>query len=142
MTGVLCAVAGAAPAAGVTIQLTTPRTLTFISGGILQAVTAYRIASDGFVYTAANSTGTYTQQEQWISNVALVGDYQALVTASGDTPTGPLGAPPVVLSTTRSWELTASPGNAFNTQLTVTIRDTATNTTRATAIINMNSDAT
>lgn len=140
MTGVLCAVAGAA-SAGVTIQLTTPRTLTFISGGVLQAVTAYRVASDGFVYTAANSTGSYTQQEQWISNVALVGDYEVRVTSAGDTPSGTLNTW-LALSTTRSWELTATPGNAFTTQLTVEIRDTATSTVRATAIINLNSDAT
>jgi hypothetical protein len=139
MTGVLCAVAGAA-SSGVTIQLTTPRTLTFISGGILQAVTAYRVASDGFVYTAEGTSASYMPQEQWISNVALVGDYQVRVASAGDTPSGTLNTW-LALSSTESWELIASPGNSFNTQLTVEIRDTATETVRATAIINMNSDA-
>lgn len=141
MTGVLCAVAGAA-SSGVTIQLTTPRTLTFSSGGGGFAVTAYRVASDGFVYTAANSTGTYSQQEQWISNVALVGNYEVRVTASGDVPTGSAVNTWLELSTTRSWDLTASPGNLLSTTLTVEIRDTATSTVRATATINMTSDAT
>ena len=135
MTGVLCVVAGAA-SSGVTIQLTTPRTLLFIATGGASAITGYRLSNDGFVYTTAGTSGTYSPQEQWISNTALVGDYQAVVTASGDTPTGTLGTP-VVLNTTNSWELTAFPGESFNTQLTVTIRDTATNTTRATAIINL-----
>jgi hypothetical protein len=140
MTGVLCAVAGAA-SSGVTIQLTTPVTLFFISGGGGFAATAYRVASDGFVYTAANSTGTYSQQEQWISNVALVGDYEVRATASGDTPTGSALNTWLALSTTRSWDLTASPGNFLSTTLTVEIRDTATSTVRATATVNMTSDA-
>jgi hypothetical protein len=142
MTGVLCAVAGATSAAGPTVQLTTPLSLIFASGGILQAVTAYRVANDAFVYTAQGTSASYSQQEQWLSDPALVGNYEVRATLnSGDTPTGTLGTW-LSLSTTRSWVLTASPGNLLNANLTIEIRDTATSTVRATATVTMQSDAT
>jgi hypothetical protein len=141
MTGVLCVVAGAA-SSGVTIQLTTPRTLTFISGGILQAVTGYRLSNDGFVYTAAGTSASYMPQEQWISNTALVGNYEVRASLdTGDTPSGTFGTW-TALSATQSWELTASPGNNLSSVIFIEIRDTATSTVRATATISMNSDAT
>lgn len=127
---------------GVVVDLTSPVTITHSSGGILASATGYRVAADGFVYRAASSVSpSYTQFEQWISAPALAGDYEVRVTATGDTPTGSALGTWLALSSTRSWELIASPGGTLTATLTVEIRDTATATVRDTATVTMTSEA-
>jgi len=137
MTGVLCVMAGAS--SGPLIQLTTPRTISYSSGGLFQAVAGYRVDSDAFVYTAANFNGVYTASEQWDSDPSTVGNYEVRATLfSGDTPTGSALAPSwLLLSSDRTWELVASPGNVLSCTLTIDIRDTATSTIRATATVDL-----
>ena len=128
---------------GPNIQLTTPRNVSYSSGGSFQAVAGYRVDSDAFVYTAANFNGVYSVQEQWDSDPSTVGNYEVRATlVSGNTPTGSALAPSwLLLSSDRTWELVASPGNVLVCTLTIEIRDTATSTVRATATVNLTADA-
>ena len=140
MTGVLCVMAGASSVP--LIQLTTPRSVSYTSGGIFQAVAGYRVDSDAFVYTAANFNGVYTASEQWDSDPSTVGNYEVRATlASGNTPTGSALATWLILSSDRTWELVASPGNVLSCTLTIDIRDTATSTIRATATVDLFANA-
>lgn len=140
MTGVLCVMAGAS--GGPLIQLLTPVSVFYASGGLFQAVASYRVANDAFIYTAANFNGVYSVQEQWDSIPSTVGNYEVRATlVSGNTPTGSALGSWLVLSTTRDWTLTASPGNVLVCTLTIEIRDTATSTVRATATVNFTADA-
>ena len=127
----------------IVINLNSPVTVVYASGGILSAVAGYRVDSDSFVYTAANFNGVYSQQEQWDSVPATVGDYEVRATlVSGNTPSGSALSTWLVLSSDRTWQLSASPGNLLACTLTIEIRDTATSTVRATATVNLEADAT
>ena len=142
MSGIHMALLGAG--GGPVIKLTSPVNVIYASGGLLPAVAGYRVDSDSFVYTAANFNGVYSQQEQWDSDPATVGNYevQATLTPGGDTPSGSALSSWLVLSAGRTWELSASPGNFLTCTLTIEIRDTATSTVRATATVNLEADAT
>jgi hypothetical protein len=130
-------------AGGPLIQLTTPRTISYTSGGILSAQAGYGLDPDSYVYTAANFSGSYTQSEQWDSVPATTGNYEVRATlVSGNTPAGSALATWLVVSTFRSWLLNASPGNFLTCVLTVEVRDTATSTVRATASVTLTADAT
>lgn len=141
MTGILCVLAGGA--GGPIIQLTTPRTISFTSGGILTARAGYGLDPDSYVYTAANSAGTYSQSEQWNSIPSTTGNYEVRATlVSGSTPAGSALATWLAVSSFRSWMLTATAGNFLTCVLTVEVRDTATSTVRATASVTLTADAT
>jgi hypothetical protein len=141
MSGIQMALLGSA--GGPLIQLTTPRTVSYASGGIFTAVAGYRVDSDSFIYTAANFNGVYSVQEQWDSNPTTVGNYEVRATlVSGNTPSGSALSTWLVLSSDRTWELSASPGNLLTCVLTIEVRDTATSTVRATATVTLNADAT
>jgi hypothetical protein len=130
-------------AGGPLIQLTTPRTISYTSGGILNARAGYGLDPDSYVYTAANTSGAYTQSEQWDSVPATTGNYEVRATlVSGNTPAGSALATWLVVSSFRSWMLTASPGNFLTCVLTIEVRDTATSTVRATASVTLQADAT
>jgi hypothetical protein len=140
MSGIMCVLLGSG--SGPLIQLTTPRSVSYTSGGIFQAVAGYRVDSDAFVYTAANFNGVYTASEQWDSDPSTVGNYEVRATlASGNTPTGSALATWLILSSDRTWELVASPGNVLSCTLTIDIRDTATSTIRATATVDLFANA-
>lgn len=127
----------------VVIQLTSPVTVAYASGGFLSATTGYRVANDGYVYTGGWSVSpSYGQEEQWDNVVGTVGNYEIYVSkTSGDTPTGTLNTW-LNLGTTRDWTLTATAGNFKTCVLAVQIRDTATSTVQATATLTLESDAT
>lgn len=141
MSGIQMALLGSGGAPN--IQLTTPITVAYASGGFLAANTGYRVANDGYVYTGGWSvTPSYSQFEQWDSIPSTVGNYEVRATLnSGTTPTGTLNTW-LNLGTTREWTLTASTGNFLTCNLTIEIRDTATSTVRATATLTLESDAT
>jgi len=121
---------------GPLIQLNTPVTVSYTFGSSLGAYAGYRLDSDSFVYTAANSSGAYTVAEQWDSIPATVGSYEARATlVTGDTPSGSALSTWLTLSADQTWQLFASPGNAFSCTLTIEIRDTASSTVRATATV-------
>lgn len=123
-----------------TITLT-GRNVTSFSGGVLSANAGWRASNDSYVYTGVGSgTPTYTQREQWDSIPATVGNYEIYVSYTGDAPSGTFNTW-LNLGTTRTWLLTASPGNVLAATLSVQIRDTATSTVRATATINLTADA-
>jgi hypothetical protein len=127
----------------IVIQLTTPRTISYTSGGILSAQAGYGLDPDSYVYTAANFSGSYTQSEQWDSVPATTGNYQVRATLnSGSTPTGSALSTWLTVSSFRSWLLNASPGNFLTCNLTIEVRDTATSTVRATASVTLRADAT
>lgn len=140
MSGILTAFFGSG---GPVIKLTSPVSITYASGGMFAAVAGYRVDSDSFVYTAANFNGVYSQQEQWDSDPTTVGNYEVRATlVSGDTPSGSALSTWLVLSSDRTWQLSASPGNFLACTLTIEIRDTATSTVRATATVDLEADAT
>lgn len=140
MTGILCVLAGSG--GGPLIQLTTPRTISFTSGGVT-ARAGYGLDPDSYVYTAANSAGTYSQSEQWDSIPSTTSNYEVRATlVSGNTPAGSALATWLVVSSFRSWMLTATAGNLLTCVLTVEVRDTATSTVRATASVTLTADAT
>lgn len=123
-----------------TITLT-GRNVTSFSGGVLSANAGWRASNDSYVYTGVGSGApTYTQREQWDSIPATVGNYEIYVSYTGDAPSGTFNTW-LNLGTTRTWLLTASPGNVLAATLSVQIRDTATSTVRATATINLTADA-
>ena len=125
------------------IQLTTPITVAFPSGGSAPAKTGYRVANDSYVYTGVGTTAlSYSQFEQWDSISSTVGNYEVRATYnSGTTPTGTLNTW-LNLGTTQEWSLNAPTGNFRTCNLTIEIRDTATSTIRATATLTLESDAT
>ena len=140
MSGILTAFFGSG---GPLIRLTSPVSIAYASGGIFSAIAGYRVDSDSFVYTAANFNGVYSQQEQWDSDPTTVGNYEVRATlVSGNTPSGSALSTWLVLSSDRTWQLSASPGNLLACTLTIEIRDTATSTVRATASVTLEADAT
>ena len=127
--------------AGTPVITLTSRNVTSFSGGILSANAGWRASNDSYVYTGVGSGApTYTQREQWDSIPATVGNYEIYVSYTGDTPSGTFNTW-LNLGTTRTWLLTASPGNVLAATLSVQIRDTATSTVQATATINLTADA-
>jgi len=141
VSGILTAFFGSG---GPLIRLTSPVSIAYASGGIFSAIAGYRVDSDSFVYTAANFNGVYSQQEQWDSDPTTVGNYEVRATkvGVGDTPSGSVLNSWLVLSSDRTWQLSASPGNLLACTLTIEIRDTATSTVRATASVTLEADAT
>ena len=141
MSGIQMALLGSGGAPK--IQLTTPITVAYASGGFLSATTGYRVANDAFIYTGTGSVSpSYSQFEQWDSVPSTVGNYEVRATLnSGTTPTGTLNTW-LNLGTTQTWTLTAPTGNFRTCNLTIEIRDTATSTVQATAILTLESDAT
>lgn len=125
-----------------TIALT-GRTVSYTSGGLLQAQVAYRVASDAFVYSGTGSAVlSYAQQEQWDSQPATVGDYEVRLTRnSGTSPTGSALGTWLPLSSTQTWVLTASAGNVLTSNLTAEIRKTSSGVVLATATIILEADA-
>lgn len=141
MTGILAAMVGIGGGGGTPIITLTNRNVTYFSGGVLSANAGWRASSDSYVYTGVgSSTPTYTQREQWDSQPATVGDYEIYVSYTGDTPSGTFNTW-LNLGTTRTWLLTASPGNVLSATLSVQIRDVATSTVQATATIDLTADA-
>lgn len=139
MSGILAAFFGSG---GPVIRLNTPVTVSYTSGGGFQAVAGYRVDSDSYVYTAANFTGVYSQQEQWDSDPTTVGNYEvrAAIVGFGDTPSGsPLNSW-LSLSSDRTWELVASGDYALSCTLTVEIRDVVGGAVRATATVDLFAD--
>lgn len=140
MTGILAAMVGIG-GGGAPIITLTDRSVTNFSGGILSANAGWRASNDSYVYTGVGAgSPTYTQREQWDSQPATVGDYEIYVSYTGDAPSGTFNTW-LNLGTTRTWLLTASPGNVLSATLSVQIRDTATSTVRATATIDLTADA-
>ena len=128
---------------GPVIKLTSPVAVRFASGGVSSASTGYRVANDGFVYTAAGSSLSYVQQEQWDSIAATVGNYEVRATVnSGTTPGGSATGSWLNLGTTRSWTLTATIGTTRTCDLTIEIRDATSLSVLATASVTLTSDAT
>jgi len=125
------------------IQLTSPISVAYASGGFFPAVVGYQLANDGYVYTGEGTfSPSYSQFEQWDTASSTVGNYEARATLnSGTTPTGTLNTW-LNLGTTRTWSLSAATGNFQTCNLTIEIRDTATSTVRATAILTLEADAT
>jgi hypothetical protein len=141
VTGILCALVGSG-GGGPLIQLTTPRTIAYNSGGILSAQAGYGLDPNSYVYTAANSNGSYSQSEQWDSIPATTSNYQVRATLnSGDTPTGSALATWLTVSTFRSWLLNASAGTLLTCNLTIEVRDIATSTVQATATVTLRANA-
>lgn len=129
----------------VVIQLTSPVTVAYASGNLTAAVAGYAIDPDGYVYTAAAATATYSQFEQWDNVAATTGNYQVRATLnSGDTPSGTLGTW-TTITARQTWQLisTRPGGGQYKTcNLTIEIRDTATSTVRATATVTLEADST
>lgn len=125
-----------------TITLT-GRTVSYASGGLLQAQVAYRVASDAFVYSGTGSAVmSYAQQEQWDSQPATVGDYEVRLTRnSGNSPTGSALGTWLPLSSTQTWVLTASAGNFLTSNLTAEIRKASSGVVLTTATIILGADA-
>jgi hypothetical protein len=141
MSGIQMALLGSAGTP--LIQLTTPVSVVYFSGGFFPAVVGYQVANDGYVYTGAgNFSPSYSQFEQWDTSSSTVGNYEVRATLnSGTTPTGTLSTW-LNLGTTRTWSLSAAAGNFQTCNLTIEIRDTATSTVQATAILTLEADAT
>jgi hypothetical protein len=127
---------------GPNIQLNTPVTVSYTSGGVFGAYAGYRVDSDAFVYTAANFTGVYSQQEQWDSDPTTVGNYevQASKVGFGDTPSGSALNSWLPLSSDQAWQLFASGDYALSCTLTVQIRDIVGGVVRATATVDLFAD--
>lgn len=142
MTGILCVLAGSAGAPR--IQLTTPVTVSFSSGGLTNARTSYQVNSDSFVYTGLGAaTITYTKQEQWDSVPSTVGNYEVRATVSGGvTPSGSATGSWLNLGTTQAWTVVSTPGNTNTSSLTIEIRAVGTTTVLATSSVTLTSDAT
>jgi hypothetical protein len=128
---------------GPSVLLASPVTLFYFSGGLLPAVTGYKVDSDGSVYTAENASGAYTIQQAWISDPTKVADFEVRATVvSGATPTGSVTATWLQLNADRLWELQASAGTLLQCVLTIEIRQSASAAVVATATVDMTSDAT
>ena len=145
MSGIHLALLGGG---GPVIQLSTPVTVSFASGGFSSATTGYGLYTDGYVYTQAgaiappfSSTGY-----QWDNIPSTVGNYEvrATYTGGGTIPTQSTGTTGnwTSLSTNVSWSIIAPSGNLRTGTMTVEIRDAASGTVRATATVTLESDAT
>lgn len=139
MTGVSCVMAGIGSSATV-ISLSSPVNL-FYGDPLAGAIVGYQVSSDGFVKTAENSTGTYSNFARWISSGGVVGDYEARASlVSGTSPSGSAVGSWLVLSSPRAWSVSAPPAGSTLCTLTIEIRDTATSTVRATATVNLDAE--
>lgn len=139
MSGIMLAAAAANSTPVIAI---TNQTISWLSGGVLAAFAGYRLDTDGIAYKGRGSgTPSYTTIETWDTLSYTTGNYEAYVTASGDTPTGTLGSW-VNLGTQQTWQLMGNPGNYVACVLSVQIRDVATSTVQTTATINLIADAT
>lgn len=132
MSGIMTAAAGAvgnSPASAILL----PANIT--SQGIGTREATFRLHSDGTVYYGDNST--FVPQYAWRQSGASA-DYEARVTINY----GPISGTSVVwlpLSTTRDWSISDTTGGFEdeNGQIEVQIRDVATSTVLATAIVNL-----
>lgn len=127
---------------GPIIQLSSPVTASFLSGGVSQAVTGYFVSTDGFVYKTAGPTLSYSQQEKWNSDAATVGNYEVRATvAAGTAPAGAALATWLACSTSRSWTLTSVITQTQSCDLTIEIRNATTLAVLATSTVSLISDA-
>jgi len=98
------------------------------------AKSIYKLASSGYAQESIND-GAFTNIEQVCTGD--VSDYEVRVGLfTGDTPFGPVGTWEN-LSTEPFWRLTASSEGTLTTDLYMEIRDVATETSQATAVITL-----
>lgn len=122
----------------------TNQTISYSSGGITAAATAYRLANDGNAYRGLGSVApSYSLIAPWDTQSATVGNYEVYVTGTGDTAnlTGSALNTWLNLGTTQSWVLSASAGNVLSVTLTVQIRQVGTTTVLTSATITLSSSA-
>jgi hypothetical protein len=97
---------------------------------------SYTLDNDGKVYSQAN-TDPRVFIEQWLQTGGTASNYEAQATlVTGDTPTGTLGSY-LTLGNDEFWSLSATAGHTKQCDISVSIRDVATQTVRTTATITM-----
>jgi hypothetical protein len=100
----------------------------------------FHLNSDGFVYTRTSST--LTQRYAWISNPAMVGQYECRATVtSGSLSAGTTGAWQSC-ATTRTWTRGTGAGTSAFCGFTLEIRSAATAAVAASATITIEADRT
>ena len=133
MTGILCAIACAGGGVGGTVATPDLNPNASNPGGV--AVAVLSLSSAG-AYSATNDlSGDYC------TPASLASQLDARLTVnSGFALTGAATGVWLNLGTTRSWSLTAAPGETRLTDCTLLIRETATGTVRDTSAVSFSAE--
>ena len=101
----------------------------------------YEVRSNGKVYRSTIG-GAVSYYEDWLLSGAA-GDYQVRATVTSGSVSGSATGSWLALTSTRAWSVTDNfaGGPSATANITVEIRDTATNTVRASASITLNANA-
>lgn len=120
----------------------TNKSVSYSSGGIVSASTAYRLDTDGKAYLGQGAISpSYFVAETWDTVASTVSNYEVFVSVSGSALSSGTTGSWVNLGAQQSWVLIASSGNLLTSTLSVSIRDVLTHTVQTSATITLTSNA-